>query len=204
MGELRMDVLAKVLDKIHGINGVVSSWVLPDTERGSLETLEMKSNHSMTLPGLEAVNTGLTEVLKRKHVIVVAHSRALRDPPDPTMLICSEESVLGQLVQDSEQIEQLMTDPNAICLGKGFFLYIDAIQRAKGRPLKLVYPGVRFPELEDVEGIRDIVSVTIGAQGHNHLLQIAGWNTTDSDLATLLVGFNDAEMTTERGLEHEH
>jgi len=143
---------------------------------------------------MEIVNEGVKEVLERQHVVVISHSPALRHPPGPIIVICDEERVVAEEIWEPSRYEKLSKDPNAIFLGRSLVLYRDALAQARRKPLKLTYKALPFPELEKVEGVKDVVSITITIPVHFRFSQKAGWNPNDPNLGTVLIGFNESEQ----------
>jgi hypothetical protein len=146
---------------------------------------------------MEIVNEGMKDVLEREHIVVISHSPALRHPPGPVVVICHEESIVGEEIWEPSRLEKLRADPTTILLGKSLVLHRDALIRARGKPLKLAYRALRFPELEDLVGVQDVISITVAFATHLHLALKAGWDTNDPDLGTVLVGFNESKGSTQ-------
>jgi hypothetical protein len=172
--------------------GVVASKILTDEERKLVSILESEATVGDQLVGIKIINEGIRDVLSRDHVIVISHSRLLRHPPGPTLVLCDRDSLIGEEVWEPDRIANVSQDPNVIWLGRNMIIYRDAIARARGRPLTFCYRALAFPELDEVEGIRDVVSVTIGSLTHLRLSQEIGWNYDNPDLGTVLIGFNSA------------
>ena len=189
-----MDTVESAVKRLLGTPGVVACWILPDEDRESLRGLERESNLRLALPGLDIVNEGIREALSRQHVVMISHSPALRHPPGPIIVITDGERVVGEEVWEPGQFERLSKDPNAIFLGKSLVLYRDALTRARGKPLKLAYKALPFPELDEVPGIEDVVSITITVPVHLRFSQKAGWNPDDPNLGTVLIGFNESKQ----------
>ncbi len=191
-----MDPVESVLKRLMETPGVVAVSVLPDEERDSLQRLETEANLRLGIPGLEIVNEGIRDVLARQHAIIISHSPALRHPPGPIIVISDEEDIVGEEVWEPGRAEKLSEDPNVLFLGKSVALYRDALMRARGKPLKLVYKGLPFPELEEVPGVQDVVSVTMTVPVHFEFAKKAGWNPDDPNLGTVLIGFNESKQET--------
>jgi hypothetical protein len=170
--------------------GVVHCKLLNSEERDLAMQLERSATVQNQLLGMRITNEGITDVLSRIHVVLIAHSRSLRHPPGPIVVIRDDGNIVGEEVWQSDQLERLRTDSNAILLGKSMVLYRDALARARGRSLTLAYRALPFPELDELDSISSVVSVTIGSFTHVRLAQKMGWDFNNPDLGTVLVGFN--------------
>jgi hypothetical protein len=185
-----MDVTGPVLEKLRNMRGVVACWVLPQQEINSLMRLETESNLRLGLPGIPVMNEGIREVLKRKYVIAVCHSPQLRHPPGPIVTVRSDDEVAAQEIFEADRMRGFSGDPNTILVGKSLVFYRDALKRTEGKRIRLCYPALPFPELDEVVGVRDVVSVTIGYSAHSELARRAGWDSNDPNLGSVLIGFN--------------
>jgi len=185
-----MDTVEAVTKRLLKTPGVVACWVVPDEDRDSLRQLENEANLRLGLPGMDIVNEGIGDALTRQHLVIISHSPALRHPPGPIIVILDEDRVVGEEIWQPGQYERLSRDSNALFLGKSLVLYRDALTRARGKPLKLTYRGLPFPEVDEVPGARDVVSITITIPVHSRFSQKAGWNPNDPNLGTVLIGFN--------------
>lgn len=190
-----MDTVESVIKRLLSTSGVVACWALPDEDRESLRQLETESNLRLGLPGLDIVNEGIREILGRQHVVVISHSSRLRHPPGPIIVITDGERIVGEEIWEPGRLEELSKDRTAILLGKSLVLYRDELTQARGKPLKLAYRALPFPELEEVPGVKDVVSVTITVPVHSRFSQKAGWNPDDPNLGTVLIGFNESKQT---------
>ncbi len=185
-----MDAVEAVVKRLLKTPGVVGCWVVPEEDGDSLRRLENEANFRLGLPGMDIVNEGIRDALAREHVVMISHSSSLRHPPGPIIVICDEDRVVGEEIWEPGQFEKLSNDPNALFLGKSLVLYRDALAKARGKPLKLAYKALPFPEVEEVPGIKDAVSITITIPVHLRFSQKAGWNPNDPNLGTVLIGFN--------------
>lgn len=194
-----MDAVESVVKRLLNTPGVVACWVLPDEDRDALRQIENEANRRLGLPGMDIVNEGIGDVLSRQHVVVISHSPGLRHPPGPIIVICDEERVVGEEIWERGQFEKLSKDRNAIFLGKSLVLYRNALMEARGKPLKLAYKALPFPELEELPEIRDVISITITIPVHFRFSQKAGWNPDDPNLGTVLIGFNESKQSRTSG-----
>jgi len=190
-----MDTVEAVLKRLTETLGVVACWVVPDEDRDSLQRLETEANLRLGLPGLEIVNQGIRDVLSRQHVVLISHSPQLRHPPGPIIVITEEEHIVGEEIWEPGLADRLSADPNALMLGRSLVLHRDALMQARGKPLKLSYRALPFPEVEEVPGTQDVVSVTITIPVHFEFAKKAGWDPDNPDLGTVLIGFNESKQS---------
>jgi hypothetical protein len=178
-------LVKKVLLSIPGIMDVRYLDKKYFNEILRLETIVEKSSI-----GIKCFNEGLREVLKRQIVLAIAHLPNLRHPPEPIILWKAGEEIVGEEVWEDEKIERLKKDSNIIFLGKNFILYKDKLIHLRKVEHMLVYPPVRFPELEKIELIKDSVSVTVSTLTDIYIKERMGWNVNDPKIGTVLIGFN--------------
>jgi hypothetical protein len=190
-----METVEAVVERLMKTPGVVACWVVPDADRDSLRQLENEANLRLGLRGMDIVNEGIRDALARQYVVIISHSPALRHPPGPIIVILDGDRIVGEEIWQPGQYERLSKDPNALFLGKSLVLYRDAVAEARGKPLKLAYRALPFPELDEVPGVRDVVSITITIPAHSRFSQKAGWNPNDPNLGTVLIGFNMSNET---------
>jgi hypothetical protein len=192
-----MDAVNAVVERLLKTPGVVACWVVPDEDRDSLRKLERDANSRLGLPGLDIINEGIREALARKHVVMISHSPALRHPPGPIIVILNGKQIVGEEIWQPGQYERLSKDPTSLFLGKSLVLYREALAQARGKPLKLTYRALPFPEIEEVPGVKDVVSITITIPVHFRFSQKAGWDPNNPNLGTVMIGFNESEKTDE-------
>jgi hypothetical protein len=189
-----MDTVEAVVNRLLKTPGVVACWVVPDEDRDSLRELEREANLRLGLPGLDIVNEGVKDALARQHLVMISHSPALRHPPGPIIVILDGDHIVGEEIWQPGQYEKLSKNSGTLFLGKSLVLYRDALTQARGKPLKLVYRALPFPEVEEVAGVNDVVSITITIPVHSRFSQKAGWNPNDPNLGTVLIGFNESKQ----------
>jgi len=170
--------------------GITKCKVLTEEERELARRLESTGSVQDQLLGMLITNEGIVDVLNRVHVVMIGHAKSLRHPPGPIVVIRDNGNLVGEEVWQSDQLNRYSADPNAILLGKSMVLYRDALARARGKRLTLTYRALPFPELDEVTMISSVVSVTIGPLTHIRLSQAVGWDFSNPDLGTVLVGFN--------------
>ncbi|MEM2896044.1 MAG: hypothetical protein QXG01_00455 [Candidatus Bathyarchaeia archaeon] len=180
--EEAIELVKKVL---LGVPGVMEVHRLDKKHFREILRLETLVERSMV--GIRGFNEGLREVLSRQVVLAIAHLPNLRHPPEPIILWKVGKEVVGEEVWEDKKIEELKKDLNIIFLGKNFVLYKDKLTRLHKADSMLVYPPVRFPELEKIESIKDPVSVTVSTPADVYIKKEMGWNVNDPKIGTVLI-----------------
>jgi hypothetical protein len=136
--------------------------------------------------GLDVVNEGVSQCLRRQHVICVIKDTRFRPPPEPTVLMMGDKDlVIGTEILPGQH--HMYKDLDNVCwLGDDFVVFTDKVPKTKEF---FLMPPVSFPELEQVPGARNIVSCSPSPLGDliikNHY-DLAD----DPKLASILVGFD--------------
>jgi len=138
--------------------------------------------------GLDVVNEGVRQCLRRQHVICVIKDTRFRPPPEPTVLMMGDtDMVIGREILPGEHTRYKEME-NICWLGDDFVVFTDMVPKSKEY---FLMPPVTFPELEQVPGVTNIVSCSpsplsdIIIKNHHGL-------EDDPKLASILVGFDVA------------
>lgn len=135
---------------------------------------------------LAAENRGVGEALTREHVLCLFKTRSFRGPTEPTLVMMDEEgTLLGRELLGPWDRPAAGERPT-VYLGRDFVLV--ASVRPKGR-VRFVLPPVRFPELEGIPGVRDVVSGSPDPP-QDEALRNRFHMEGGKDLASILVGYN--------------
>jgi len=169
-----------VHERLRQIPGVLRVEPIPEEVRWKLLPLATPS---------AAENDGVRAVLSRERAVCLFKNRLFRGPPEPTLVMVDEGgTVLGRELL-SPQDRPAQGERPTVYLGRDFVLRTTV--RPKGR-VRFVLPAVRFPELEGVVGIRDVVSGSPDPPQDEALRErfhVEG----GKDLASVLVGYNVVE-----------
>lgn len=185
-----MSITQKVIERVKKIEGVIDAQPLNDEQRKRIEELEHQAEDFGACGGMmKFVNEGVWEALKREKLIVVFADdlKGFRPPPQPWVIICDEN---GQCVGEwltKDKIEELRGNPNCVFVSEDFVLYKD---RYKSGDVHFVMPPLEFPEVEEVEGVKNVISgtpsppadsyvrETTGHQGTKYWAILLGWDET--------------------------
>ncbi len=136
--------------------------------------------------GLDVVNEGVRQCLRRQHVICVIKDTRFRPPPEPTVLMMGDtDMVIGTEILPGQHSRYREMD-NICWLGDDFVVFTDKAPKSKEF---FLMPPVSFPELEQVPGAANIVSCSPSPLSDMIIKNHYGLED-DPKLASILVGFD--------------
>jgi len=185
MGKMVVKNAIKIIKKLRGVLDVQE---LSGEDKKALLEIEEGRKGDM----IPVVNTGLEECMKKDFYLVVLKNEEFRSPPIPTVLLVTDKGrVLGQELISPEEKQKYQNRKDAYFLSPEFVIFKpDETMRSMQREKELfLLPSVPFPELENIEGISDVVSCSPSTAGDSYLKDKYGY-PQDPHIATILVGFS--------------
>jgi len=176
--------LDKQLEIIRGIRGVRYAFYLDDEILEKVKQEEATVRSSMG--GISVDNQGFLQALERDSVICLVKDPRFRPPPEPTVILEGKNgNRLGEEVF-SFTMKNYQNRDDVIWMGDGFvcFLGVDA-----GGGETFVMPPVSFPELNESNGCKDVISCS-PAPTSDRMMRLYHGLEDDSRLASVLVAFN--------------
>jgi len=175
--------LDEVIEVLRNLQGVIATFALEAGTRKQLKDIE--SGVRATLD-IEVKNDGLKECLRREHVVGIIKDKSFRPPPSPTVLLMGDNgSVLGEEVLPGQRCN-FEGNPDLIFLSDDFVIYTN---RKPTRHEFFHMPPIRFPEIERIPGIENVVSCSPTALG-DVLVRTSHGLEDDPKLASVLIGFD--------------
>lgn len=170
---------------LKGLRGVWHVFEVTPEARRDLKDLERSYPR---LGPLTIENTGVAECLKREHVVCMIKDRTFRAPPQPTVVLVSDDgTVVGHEVFDGQKVSPPQ-GKETFFLGKGFVVFYN---RESSKNARFVLPPVTFEEVERLGFTRRVVSCSPSTVGDKYLREAAGLED-DPALASILIGFDFA------------
>ncbi len=172
------------LEIVRNLKGVVHAFYLDKTV---LQMMKEEEDKVTAIGGnINVDNRGFQEALVREHVIAIIKDPRFRPPPAPTVILLSnKEEVMGLEVFPFTAKEYLARD-DVVWLSDAFVLFPDV--EANGGE-KFVMPPIAFPELNDSNGCKDVISCS-PAPTCDLLMKNYYELVDDPKLASVLIGFN--------------
>ncbi|MDD1769557.1 MAG: hypothetical protein LUO79_00575 [Methanomassiliicoccales archaeon] len=174
----------EVLDLVSGIKGVRHAFALDNGTRGRLIEIETKVRGTLDI---SCRNEGVKQCLLRRHVVVIIKDKRFRPPPEPTVMLVGDDGlVMGEEIF-AHQREEYKTKDNVMFLSEDFVVYLDRKPKAKEC---FLMPPVSFPEVEALEGTKNVVSCSPSAPADMFLRKAHGLKD-DPKFASVMVGWDD-------------
>jgi hypothetical protein len=178
-----MTSIEQAIGIIKGMSGTLQVFPLDEETREGILQVERTIKSQM---GMEVKNEGLEQCLHRRYVLCILKNKQFRPPPEPTVqLLADEGTVIGTEVLPGQHGQYQGRD-DILWLCEDFVVYMDR------QPTKREYffmPPVSFPELQDIDGVDNIVSCSPSPLGDIIIKNRYGIED-DPKNATILVGFN--------------
>ncbi|MGI5964518.1 MAG: hypothetical protein ACOX8L_01510 [Candidatus Methanomethylophilaceae archaeon] len=174
------------LDIVKKMRGVVHCFYLDDKIINDVKNEEMTVRAA---GGNIAVdNRGFNEALERQHVICIIKDPRFRPPPEATVVLMDSEGTLLGTEVFPFNAKQYDGKDNVIWLSDGFVLFPEVSGEGKET---FVMPPVSFPELNESNGCKDVISCSPAPTCDLMIKDYYGYED-DPRLASILVAFNDA------------
>lgn len=171
------------LDIVKKLRGVVHAFYL---DNSVLEEMREEEAKVRAVGDITVDNRGFAEALRRDRVICIIKDPRFRPPPEPTVLLLSmDEQIMGKEVFPWTAKEYL-DRPDVVWLSDAFVLFPQV--EAKGGE-QFVMPPVSFPELNEKNGCKDVISCSPAPTCDLMMRKHMGY-PDDSKLASVLVAFN--------------
>ena len=129
-------------------------------------------------------------VLDRQFVCTVLNDSHFRHASDPCLQWVVGDVVIAEEVSDLARAQDIAKNQRIKMLGNNFVLYLDRMKATRGQKPAFILRGLAFPEVERVEGTRDVLFASPMSLTDRYLKKRFGWDMTNSELGTILIGFN--------------
>ena len=174
------------LEIIKGMRGVREAFYLDDEIMKKVKAEE----DTVTSPGTGTAvkNLGVEEALKRKKVICIIKDPRFRPPPEPTVVLkCSDGQILGVEVFPDTQ-DQYIGKEGCLMVSDGFVIFYNVIP-TEGSSEAFIMPPVSFPELNESNGCKNVVSCSPAPTSDKMIREYKGL-PDDAKLASILVAYD--------------
>ena len=179
-----MTRMKDIVEMLQNLKGTIHVFPLDDQCRSKVWDIERDIKGSLGIP---VVNKGIEDCLKRRYVICIIKNKGFRPPPEATVVLMTDTgTVLGEEVLPGQKKRFLDMKENVVWLSEEFVVYPE---RRGGTKEYFLMPPVSFPEVSDIDGMKNVVSCSPAAPSDMMLREMHGYKD-DPKLASILVGFD--------------
>ena len=171
------------LEIVRGLRGVIHAFYL---DRDILEKLKEEEAKVRAMGNIEVDNQGFSEALKRDAVICIVKDPRFRPPPEPTVILMSSNGKLIGTEVFPFTAKDYIDRTDVVWLSDGFVLFPEV--EAEGEE-QFVMPPVSFPELNESNGCKDVVSCS-PAPTSDLMIKTHYGMMDNPKLASVCVAFN--------------
>lgn len=172
------------LEIIRGMKGVIRAFYL---DSKVLKMMKEEESKVRAMGNIVVDNEGLNQALVRKSVICIIKDPRFRPPPEPTVILKSTGGELMGVEVFPGTSKKYLERDDVIWLSDAFVLFPEVDGTGGGE--KFVMPPVSFPELNEGNGCRNVVSCS-PAPTCDLLMKNYYGLEDDPKLASVLVGFD--------------
>jgi len=181
-------VRSAVREKVLSLEGVDHLEFLDQGFRQELEMRERSAEGNGAVGGLMPfVNTGVWNVLTKEEVfVIVVQPEVLILSPQQHLvhMVDQQGKIIGEYIPEGRRGDVQLRE-NAYMLSDDFVLYGDV--EIVGEPYFLI-PPMTFPPLEDMPGIKNLVSASISTVSDDYIRNRLGYENTKH--WTHLIGYD--------------
>ncbi|MFQ6088160.1 MAG: hypothetical protein ACE5K0_04585 [Candidatus Methanofastidiosia archaeon] len=183
------ELLKKVERKLVEMECIKDLRFLSEEERKEVSRLENFKGSGRF--GMDLLNEGISEVLKREFVLVILvdEKEGFREPQELMLIVDEKRNVIGEWLS-KDRIKEVRNRENVFFLSSDFVIYTDV--KPHGRSYFLI-PPLGFPELSGIEDIENLVSTSPSLHSDSYLKKLL--NSRDSDFSTILIGFDSKRIS---------
>jgi hypothetical protein len=177
-------VVKKPMEIIKGLRGVVNAYYL---EKEVLDLMKKEEDKVTAMGNIAVLNEGFAEAIIRDHVIAIVKDPRFRPPPEPTVVLVSNDGEIMGLEVFPFTAKEYLEREDVVWLSDAFVMFPEI--KGKGGE-RFVMPPVSFPELNESNGCKDVVSCS-PAPTCDLIMREYYDLKDDPKLASVLVGFNE-------------
>ena len=178
------ETVSKPLETIRNMKGVVNAFYLDKT---ILDRMKSEEDKVKAMGSIAVRNDGFSEALTKDHVIAIIKDPRFRPPPEPTVILVSNEGETMGLEVFPFTAKEYLDREDVVWLSDAFVLF-PSVKGVGGE--QFVMPPVSFPELNESNGCKDVISCS-PAPTCDLMMRTYYKLKDDPKLASVLVGYND-------------
>lgn len=173
------------LEIIKKMNGVVDAFYLDSL---ILKRIGEEERTVRAVGSIDVINEGFNRALKREKVICIIKDPRFRPPPEPTVKLMSDDGKVMGVEVFPETSKEFSSRDDVVWLSDNFVVFPGILPDKRSKEI-FVMPPVPFPELNESNGCKDVVSCSPAPTCDKMIREWHGLED-NSKLASVLVAFN--------------
>lgn len=182
----------KILDKVRQLENVLHAELLTDEFKKSILMYEMKRVEEL----IPFINKGMEEALAMDEaIVIVKHNREdtkkVEYSSESSFTLRNESGdIIGEIINDEEELEDLKNDPNAYFISDNFVTYQNLTKPGEKQFFVLESEKCGFITDEDLDSLVSELKVAIPSTETDHFIKDHFNVTREENIGTFIIGFN--------------
>lgn len=174
------------LEILKGLRGVIDAFYL---DKEIMEKVKAEEATVRAVGNIDVNNEGFNQALQREKVICIVKDPRFRPPPEPTVILMASDGTCMGVEVFPETAKQYQDKDNILWLSDGFVIFTD-VMPAENSTQTFIMPPVSFPELNESNGCKDVISCSPAPTCDK---MIREWHGMDDNgkFASILVAYNE-------------
>lgn len=184
--------LEQVLKRLSEGRGVIVARLLSAEEKQQLLALESAVEEKVVFGMCRSRNDGVRAALHLEFTVALVIQSALFPyPHHPHISMQCDDQVVGELITDAAQLEDLKTNRQNFFLWDNFVIYMSRLPTdpATRRRLRIIYPPREALQLRDFPSVARTAFGTPSTEGDAWIKCLLAVPADDGAIGTCLVGF---------------
>lgn len=174
------------LNVVKKMRGVVAAFYL---DAATLKRIQEEEATVKAVGGIDVINEGFNQALKRDKVICIVKDPRFRPPPEPTVILESSDGKVMGIEVFPNTSKEYRNREDVVWLSDGFVVFPD-VKPGENNDESFIMPPVPFPELNESNGCKDVISCSPAPTCDKMIRESHGMKD-DGKLASILIAYNE-------------
>lgn len=186
----------EIKDTMKNEDNVIVAEIVDDEIKKNLLLYEMKRLEEI----VPFINQGLKDALDEQEVLIVVreheektveqmNKEAYHEDSSSFTLRTESGKIIGEMIYDEEELEELHNDPTVYFLSDNFVTYQDASVAGEKQFFVAESPSSEFVTDKDIESMAESVTVGIPSTETDHYIRDCFNLPHETSLSSVVIGF---------------
>lgn len=192
MMETKNGQLERVIRTLRECCGVIAVRLLSEEEKQMVLDLEKNVEEKIVFGMCKSLNEGMRAALQMEFTVaMVIQSSKFPYPHHPHVSMRCDDQVIGELITDEGELEELRKNRHNFFLWENFVVYVRRLPKdpAGRRKLRIIYPPREAIQLQGLHSVKCSVFGTPSTEGDVLIKRLLDVSSEEGAVGTCLVGF---------------